>query len=259
MSDSVANAYANTIKKHQRTYYGVWKPGTPIKLGDYGMMNGNTFVLMGNINDFDEFKGFELNIREDDTKDDMLFTSQEGVAFTLSPQVKANIEGVDVNASMNISFSREHGVFFNVAGCRIDSIVNVHMLGLELMKIHRNDKLRWRREFVLVSSVLSAERGLIVISTSSDFSLTFEAKAEVPYIDLAEVELDLTLTRRASAGEHYVTEEGFTPLVGLMKIQSKFLGPGRLSPLKESVAVPLDADIEDENLYVGTYTEDADA
>jgi hypothetical protein len=259
MSDSIAKAYTNTIKKHQRTYFGVWKPGTPIELGDYGVMNGNTFVLMGNINEFDELKGFALDIRKDVTKDDMLFTSKEGVSFTLTPQVKANIEGVDVNAAMNISFSREHGVFFNVAGCTIDSIVNVHMLGLELLKIYKKDKLRWRREFVLVSSAIRAERGLIVISTSSDFSLTFEAKAQVPYIDLAKVGLDLTVTRRSSAGEHYVTEEGFTPLVGLMKIQSKFIGPGRLSPLEAAVAEPLTADMEDENLYIGTYTDDADA
>jgi hypothetical protein len=259
MSDSIAKAYANTVKKHQRTYFAVWKPGNEVKLGDYGIMNGNIFVLMGNINDFDELKDFELNIREDTTQDHMRFVSQQGVSFTLSPQVKTNVEGVNINASMDISFTREHGVFFNAAGCTIDSIVNVHMLGLKLMDIHKQDKLRWRREFVLVASVMKAKRGLIVVSTSSDFSLTFEAKAEVPMIDLAKVGLDLQVSRQSSAGEVYILNEGFNPLVGLMKIQSRFLGPGRLSPLKESFIGTPAADNEDDNLYVGTYTDDAEA
>lgn len=258
MSDTIAKAYANTIKKHQRTYFAVWKPGVQVKLGDYGIMNGNIFVLMGNINDFDELKDFELDIREDNTEDHMRFVSQQGVSFTLSPQAKTNVEGVNINASMDISFTREHGVFFNAAGCTIDSIVNVHMLGLKLMDIHKKDKLRWRREFVLVSSVMKAKSGLIVISTSSDFALTFEAKAEVPVIDLAKVGLDLQVSKQTSAGEVYILNEGFNPLVGLMKIQSKFLGPGRLSPLKEAAIESFDAETEDDNLYVGTYTDDAD-
>jgi len=48
MSNSIAKIYANTVKKNQKILYGVWEPGFPVQLGDFGVMKGNIFTQLGN-------------------------------------------------------------------------------------------------------------------------------------------------------------------------------------------------------------------
>ena len=79
MSKSIAKVYANTVKINQRILYGVWEPGFPVQLGDYGVMKGNIFTQLGNISEFEELKNFGLKIRNDDTQDPKTFTSNKGV------------------------------------------------------------------------------------------------------------------------------------------------------------------------------------
>ena len=76
MATSVAIAYANTVKKNQRVLFGVWEPGLPVQLGDYGTMNGNIFVPQGNIREFEDLKDFKITIRKDNSQDEKTFTSE---------------------------------------------------------------------------------------------------------------------------------------------------------------------------------------
>jgi|GEM_PF-1826154 len=67
---------------------------------------------------------------------------------------------------------------------------------------------------------------------TSTYSISFQADAKVPVIDLANGSLDLTLKSQKSSGYKVVTEEGIISLIGLSKIQSSFLWTGEdLKPL----------------------------
>lgn len=223
MASSVAKVYANAVKQNQRVLFGVWEPGFPVQLGDYGVMVGNIFVQLGNISEFAELKKFKLKYRKDDTKDEKFFTSQKGVQFELKPQVSGNIKGVKVNASLEVTFSKENGVFFNGAECVFEMIENKYELGQKLLEIHKKDKLKWKREFVVVTDRVITKRALILVSTSSDFSITLEADANVPVIDLAKASLGLKVSKQNSSGYKLISEEGIIPLIGLSKISSSFL------------------------------------
>lgn len=222
MGNSIAKIYANTVKRNQKILYGVWEPGFPVELGDYGVMKGNIFTQLGNISEFDELKDFELKIRKDDTKDEKTFTSNKGVQFELGSKADATINGVEGNASIEIKFSRENAVFFNGAECVFELIENKYQLGLELLKIHKKSKEKWKKEFVVVTDRVLTKRALILISTSSDSSIKLEADAKVPVINLAKASLGLKVSKQKSTIYRVVTEDGIIPLIGLSKIKRPF-------------------------------------
>ncbi|WP_397362007.1 hypothetical protein [Olleya sp. R77988] len=223
MGSSIAKVYSNTVKKNQKVLYGVWEPGFPVQLGDYGIMKGNIFTQLGNISEFEELKHFKIKIRKDDTKDEKFFTSKKGVEFELKPKAESAINGININASIEVKFSKENAVFFNGAECVFELIENKYQLGQELLKIHKKSKDKWKKEFVVVTDRVITKRALILISTSSDFSIKLEADANVPVIDLAKASLGLKMIKQKSTGYKVVTEEGIIPLIGLSKIKRPFL------------------------------------
>jgi len=267
MATSIAKVYADTVKKNQRVLYGVWEPGFPVKLGDYGIMNGNIFVQIGNISELHDLKSLTIKTRKDDTKDEKFFTSQHGVEFTLNPKGSGVINGVETNASIDISFSKENSIFFNAAECAYEMIENKYELGRRLLDIHRKSKETWRREFVVVTDLVVSKRALILISTASDYAISFEADAKTPIIDLAKASIGLTLKSQKSSGYKVVTEEGLIPLVGLSKIQPSFLwfggnfkplsfkySPQMLDTIKNSEMIKTES--SEEELHFFQYTDD---
>jgi hypothetical protein len=226
MSSSIAKIYADTVRENQRVLYGVWEPGFPVQLGDYGVMKGNIFVQLGNLRDIDEMRNFKITKRTDNTKDEKFFTSQKGVQFELKPKVAASTKGAPIKASIDINFTKENSVFFNAAECQFEMIENKFQVGQKLLEIYKQGKDKWKREFVLVTDRVIAKRALILISTSNDYSISFEADSKITAIDLAKASLGLSMKSQKSSGYKVVTEEGLTPLIGLSKIQSKFLWIG---------------------------------
>lgn len=268
MAKSIAKIYANTVKRNQKVLYGVWEPGFPVQLGDYGVMRGNIFTQLGNISEFEELKDFKLKIRKDETKDEKTFTSKKGVQFKLSPKVEANVNGTEERASIEVKFSRENAVFFNGAECVFELIENKYQLGQELLKIHKKDKEKWRREFVLVTDRVLTKRALILVSTSSDFFVKLEADAKVPVIDLAKASLGLQVSKQESTGYKVITEEGITPLIGLSKIKIPFLFMNKeYMPMKKSHTIEMEnaivdykfkSDVNDEELQFAQLVDDLD-
>ena len=223
MAKSIAKVYTNAVKKNQKVLFGVWEPGSPVQLGDYGVMTGNIFTQRGNISELEELKDFKIKFRKDDTKDEKFFTSEQGVQFELKPRVSGTIEGVKANASIEVKFSNKNCVFFNGAECVFEMIENKYELGQKLLQIHKNSNDKWRREFVVVTDRVITKRALILVSTSPDFSITLEADAAIPVIDLANASLGLKVSKQNSSGYKVITEEGIIPLIGLSKIKPSFL------------------------------------
>lgn len=222
MAISTATSYANLVKSNQKVLYAVWEPSFPIKLGDYGYMNGNIFVHMGNISQIPELKGVNMAIRKNNANDDKFFTSGEGVEFSLTPKAVANTGKISAKASISINFTKEDAVFFNAAGCRYEVFEHKYEIGQQILKVHKKNSDTWKREFVLVTDRVIAKRSLILVSTSSDFQVTLEANAKIPVIDLAKANLGLSEKSVKSGGYKVITEKPLTLLIGLCKVQRPF-------------------------------------
>lgn len=257
MARPLAKIYANAVKKNQKVFYGVWEPGFPVKLGDYGVMTENIFTQLGNISELEGLKDFKLNYRKDDTKDEKFFTSQQGVQFELKPQAAGTVNGIKANASIEIKFSKENCIFFNGAECVFEIIENKYELGQKLLEIHKQSSNKWRREFVVVTDRVITKRALILISTSADFSITLEADASVPVIDLGKASLGLKVARQNSSGYKVITEEGIVPLIGLSKIQSTFLFFGKdFKPMSANYTKAMSDAIIDNETIKTEFSED---
>lgn len=269
MARSIAKAYTNAVKKNQKVLYGVWEPGFPVALGDFGVMEGNIFVRLGHIGEFEELQDFGIDVRIDPTKDEKTFISEHGVRFELKPAFKGTIEGVEVNASMDVVFSESGAVFFNAAGCRFEMVENKFELGQRLLALHKQDRKRWRKEYVVVTDLVRADRSLILVSESSDFAISLEAQANVPMINLAEASLRLDVKAQQSNGYQMIANDGQVLLIGLGKIKSPFLWFGeKFRPLAQKYtagmlhgienAEQVKTDAGDDSLAFSQFTDDLD-
>lgn len=269
MANSIARVYCNAVRKNQKVLYGVWEPGFPVQLGDFGVMKGNIFVHMGNISQFKELKSFKIKYRKDDTRDEKTFMTDSGIELTFTPKAGGTTHGVKANASLEIKFSKENSVFFNGAECMFEMIENKYELGQKIIEMYKNSKGSWKREFVLVTDRVVTRRALILISRSNNFSATFYADAKIPNINLAKAELGLHYNKINSGGYHVNTEEGIVPLIGISKIKPQFMMWGeKFNPLTKSYTTEMTeavfeqdvdwADINDEELYFTQYTDDLD-
>ena len=220
---SVANLYANEIKKQFKVLYANWEPGGPVSLGDYGIMAGNIFIPKGNLtNDFDEFKGGVIEITQDPQKDHKEFTSEGGVDINLVAKGSGTIQGVSAKAALEITFSHKDAIFFNAAGCSTTRISNKTEIGTLLKKIMKDG--RWSKEYCVVTDLVSSGQTIIAISAGNNAGISFGAESPgIENINLADATVKLSLTTQRSIGYKIEALEGLTLLLGLCKLKNPFI------------------------------------
>src|SRR5690348_6874211 len=112
---SLASEYCDQLKHNFKTFYAPFPPNQPLKLGDYGVMNGNTFVPIGNVTDLGVSIG---NVRRlDDHAGKFEFTSEGSVDVEFHMSGNASPSGVPIKAGVDISFSQKYSIFFTAVKC----------------------------------------------------------------------------------------------------------------------------------------------
>lgn len=220
----IANVYSDAVKKHFRVLYANWEPGSPIALGDYGVMEGNIFIPMGKLKkDFPEFKGDFLQFTPDQTKDNKEFKSQGGVEVSLLPKGSLSVQGVELaKATLDIKFSSTNMVYFNAMGCTTTRITNKAKLG-EVLKVLLTDG-RWKKEYCVVTDLVESEKAIVAISNSSNSGISFEADSPlVEKINVGDASIKLSLKNEKDIGYKVPADEGLSLLIGLCKIKNPFL------------------------------------
>ncbi|MCL6102726.1 MAG: hypothetical protein M1292_09580 [Bacteroidetes bacterium] len=232
---SIANVYADAVKKHFKVLYGNWEPGAPIELGDYGVMEGNIFIPMGKLKkDFPEFEGDFLQFTPDQTKDNKEFKSEVGVEVSLLPKGSLSVQGVELaKATLDIKFSSKNMVYFNAAGCTTTRITNKAKLGEVLKQLLSAG--RWKKEYCVVTDLVQTERAIIAISNSGNAGISIEADSPlIEKINLADASIKMSLKTEKDIGYKVPADEGLMLLIGICKIKNPFLWwGGNLVPLAE--------------------------
>jgi hypothetical protein len=220
----IANLYSDAVNKHFRVLYANWEPGSPVELGDYGVMEGNIFIPMGRLKqDFPEFKGNFLQVTHDQSKDNKEFKSERGVEVCLLPKGSLSVQGVELaKATMDIKFSSGNMVYFNAMGCSTSRITNKAKLGEVLKQMLSGG--RWKKEYCVVTDLVEADKAIIVVSNSGNSGISFEADSPlVEKIDLADATIKLSLKTEKDIGYKIPADKGLMLLIGLCKIKSSFL------------------------------------
>lgn len=216
-SEGISQIYTTTVYNNLRPLHANWEPGKPVELGDYGFMQGRTFIREGNI----RLLGINFNKITDSTKDRKYFSSAEftDVKFNAKGSIRAN--GVAyANATLEISFSGKGAVFFNAADCTYSMIESKTALGSEIMQRYENNK--WNEEWAIVTDIVNAGSTIVAVSGGDSSSLVLEASGDAKRINLANASIGLNIVSEKNVGFQLVTHEGIIPLIGLSQLQRSF-------------------------------------
>lgn len=215
---SMAKIYADQIHNHFQVMYPTWLPGTPLKLGDFGKMDRNVFVRIGNINNS---YGIGFKERSDQHLNKMEFKSANATEVIFTAKGSGAVEGAaNVNAGIEINFSSKNSVFFFAANCAIVSIEDQRKRGEEILELFKQRK--WNEDYVVVTRIVKAGATTVIISGGNQSSISLEAGADtVQTIDLADASLKLTVKRERNIGYKSIAETGLNPLIGLSGIKHK--------------------------------------
>ena len=244
--------YTRELKK-QFGYIATWLPGTPLELGDVGVFKKNQFTKISNLSDFN----IPFEIEPDTTKSDIEHSSEGAVSITtkasgtVAPQGSALAE---VDAGIIVQFSKEKAILFKVIGTLSPSIKNQIALGNTILGLYREG--RWDKDWAIITELVNADSGTILISSSSSGKIELKAKADVEAVklDIADASLDLGVSYSKDLSTKIIADEGLTPLFKASMVRSRFI----LKPKFEmnfmksmDLMTPDKAKQEEDSIYFG--------
>jgi len=249
--------YTEAIRDHFKVFYANWPIGEPIKLGDYGIMNGRIFIREGNIiDDYD----IQFQSRIDTTQDHYYFKSTDSVKVEFFPKGSYIQPGMPrIKASMKIDFASEESVFFNAAGIKNHSIENLAKLGESILAMFKQKN--WSEKRVIVTRLVQADSTTIIISGKSGASITLGAEGEaIPNIDLADASIRMSVRVDDGVAFKIITEDGYFPMIGISGIKPKhWWVPGSedvWTPLAKRVYISISSSKNLINKGVTTYEDE---
>jgi len=248
MSTHISQIYSDEIRRHLRPLFANWQPSQPIALGDFGKLEGNIFIRLGNVKKF----GIGFTDRTDNRKDQQSFASEGSTEVKFNGAVAGPAGGtVTVKASLEVNFASKDSVFFNAAECRYSMIDDKIALGAAVMELYRAKK--WDRAWAVVTDIIAAGATTLAVSGSSSSSIVFEATGNVPNIDLADASVGLAIKSSRNVGYQVVAQQGLTPLIALSKIKPQFIvWGGDFQPLSMKMLNPLSVGVLEESPHVET-------
>src|SRR6266568_2281599 len=116
-----AQVYAKEIRTGFGEFFANWPPGERIQLGDYGTIDNHVFRREGNLlRDFNT--SFEVQHSPDSSLAHYGHSSKNSVEVKLRAKGKAKLPtGDQLQAGLDLRFSAAQAVFFNAAGCAVES------------------------------------------------------------------------------------------------------------------------------------------
>jgi hypothetical protein len=215
--------YTRELKK-QFGYLPTWLPGTPLELGDIGVIRKNTFTKISNLSDF----GINFQIEQDPTKSDIEYSSKGAVSITtkasgtVAPQ---NSVLGDVDAGIIVEFSKDDAILFKIKGTTSPVVSDQIEVGKQILALYKEGK--WDKDWVVVMEKVDAESGTILISSSSNGKVELKASGEVKTanLDIADADLGFELSYSKDLSTKIVAEKGLTPLFKASKVKTRWFLP----------------------------------
>jgi hypothetical protein len=203
----------NDIIRKQLKVYAAWLPITNnLKLGDYGILSGDIFEPIGNIqNDFGI--PFDSEAGPDAEID---FKSSGTRTTKFSSGAKVNIIPVgSMDAKVSLVFEKESSFLIQSPSIRVTSIPNPNVIANKLMN-HPD----WERKFKVVYKVLHATEAVIISTIEAGTEINFTAGVNaidaLNKLQLGNAELSISSNKNTGLKIH--GKEGVIGL-GLFRIK----------------------------------------
>ncbi|MFA5102821.1 MAG: hypothetical protein WC525_06670 [Candidatus Thermoplasmatota archaeon] len=205
---SVADQYMNEMHD-QFKYYATWAPGIPLKIGDVGTLERNGFTVISNLNKL----GIDFEVRTDSQKDSLQYASASGVSISTKIKGSAGLAEYNLNladAGIVVQFAKDAGVAFEARGVEHQLIEDCVNIDAAILAAH--SKGIWKDDWVVISDLMVADSGTVLISQGNDASIGLKALADVPHLSLANIDADFTVTYSKNLNTTIICQTGLTPL-----------------------------------------------
>jgi hypothetical protein len=226
---SPVDSYTTELS-NQFHYVATWTPGTVIRLGDIGELDGHEFVPKSSIR--------SLGVKFSSTKAsqpgswDYQSSGSVSMAFKAKGQLSPDIPSIPKGkAGIGIRFGREGATVVHAEGVASNRVADI--LGLEKAMWDLWDRGIWQEGWALVTEVVTAARATILLSASSDGKVELEAMASAS-VPVGRASLEGSLSIAFSQGMHttFVNDAGLTPFFRAVRIKDSLLRGPHKEPVK---------------------------
>lgn len=225
---SVFKSYTKAMHKEYGTR-ATWLPGTKISIGDVGVLHDGKFVPQSSLKDL----GIDFEVIEEFPMD-YDYVSSQGVnihkklAGQAAPVQTSALGQAD--AGLVVEFKKEGAIVFSAKNGRKYRLKNSLQIGMEIEK--RYEAGQWKKEWLIVSEVIIADNGTILISQSSNVNVELKAKGQLGAGDLKLSNLDLDFASQVDASKAITVkaDQGLTPLYNLSGIRAGWFSKGKFVP-----------------------------
>lgn len=223
---SVAEVYAYGVLKQLKYYYAQWLPNAKIDLGTVGELENKCFfrpvsTLAALGIDFSSTR----DVLEDPDPTPFNLVSASGVIMEtkIAGELSSTLKAIAVGkAGIGIEFSKE-GAFVVIAKEAYEPrIQNLARLEKDIFQAYQDG--RWKRNYVLVSSLVKSPYADIIISQSSQASVELEVGGgiQLPQVELGNVEISFSVKRQSGTILNMLNSKNVTPIFQLSGLKRKW-------------------------------------
>ena len=230
---STAQRYTEEIRDNLR-YWATWTPGTQLKLGDFGTVDGALFRRIGNVRDR---YGVQFDQSVSDADQSWEYSSKGSVEWKVQSRASAQvIPGIPQgSAGIRVRFNRADAVVLAIPKAIEIAVADVDSFLTALLEKADQAPHTWRKNFAVVTEVVVAESATILVSegSSSEFVATANADLTAGLMSVGDASLCIAQTSSRSVSSRLIASGNVTPMFRGFRIRRKLLTgthvPGDLS------------------------------
>ena len=232
----LAKEYNRALRK-QNSMYAAWFPVTnTLKLGDFGLVEGGVFRSMGNIRDT-----FNVDFKTEEGPSTKVDLASEGVTvvrFAGGAEVPAFPSSGDVEAKLNVNFSKENS-FLVKANLTCRKMSNIQEVAWAL-----DETARWKKKYKVIESVYVGKESVVILSSQSNVTVGLSGNAEaLKLLEAGSASADVQIERDTKASFQSVGEEG---VIGIRLFKMGWFGVDMLESAQIEAVEITDEDLEDD-------------
>lgn len=227
MADTAVEAFSKGIRK-QFDRNPVWLPGTEMRIGDIGTIKDGEWQLKTSLAELETPITFKVRKDKVKTKS-IVVDSGTGVEATVNVTADADVlplKGVaSGNAGIGLSFSSAGQFSLRVYGVLTDVMENVARLESEMLNRFLGPDggdLSWDRDWVVVTEVMTADRGVVAVSSKAGAEMTIDLGVDLgaANVRLGEVTADASVGYQSSMASAYLFTEPTAVMFRARRVKS---------------------------------------
>jgi hypothetical protein len=216
------NAQYTAEMRERFGYSATWVPTIEVRLGDVGVLRNYQYERVRTLKDF----GIGFKTRTDSATGILDYASADSVSLAVKAlgDVPTEVSAIaDLNARIEVSFSKENAVFFQASDCTTTSIEDQHALGQSLLKLYEAGD--WPEDYVVITEVIHSKRATVLISNGTNALIEFAVNGDIKLGDytLVDANAGIRVAHVRNIGAQVVAERGLTPLFKAKGIKKRLL------------------------------------